>query len=116
MPAATRKLGRTFKPGPDWERDSTLWTVVRLALWVVPRLTGRCKAHWPSSLDDDVCETSHSFLKALTGSEQCSRRRSVRKTLTGSEHSFQSLSFLKALTGSEQCSSRRFSAPNTDWT
>ena len=34
-------------------RDSSLWTVVRLANLVSLRITGCCKAHWPSSFDDE---------------------------------------------------------------
>ena len=64
MPAATRKLSRIFKPGPDWEkcgvqREFPLDCRQTGSLASL-RLTGRCQAHWPSSLDDDVCVTSES--------------------------------------------------------
>ena len=41
-------------------RYSSFWTVVRPALWLVHGSLAVCKAHWPSSLDDDVCVTSES--------------------------------------------------------
>ena len=42
------------------ECDRSLWSVVGQALWLVKGSLAVCEAHWPSSLDDDVCVTSES--------------------------------------------------------
>ena len=62
---AGRNLGRTGRCVVSLDtvfpaRDTSLWTVVRPALWLVYGSLAACKAHWPSSLDDDVCVTSES--------------------------------------------------------